>query len=94
LGQALRDRLQSRRGDAFNDWRDLVRSRLCERPAVKLSRALTEAEEVEIAREIAAGTGDAAERVRLWQARTGKSRAAFYRRLPADAPRPARGACP
>jgi hypothetical protein len=68
-------------------WRDLVATRLKQRPITfAVPPALGTREERmrrerEIAREIADAPSDRAERLRLWQERTGKREASLYRRL-------------
>ena len=74
-------------GDSGCHWRDLVATRLRERPTTFReevtfnSRTERKAAELEIAREIEAATSDRAERYRLWRERTDKSEPALYRRL-------------
>ncbi|MDB5307700.1 MAG: hypothetical protein JWO38_1902 [Gemmataceae bacterium] len=70
------------------DWRDLIRTRLRERPTglrhevIEPSvRALRRKEETALVREIVAACTDPSEQVRRWKEATGKSQAAWYRRL-------------
>jgi hypothetical protein len=84
LTNAFADYLQAREGDAACPWRDLVAARVRERPAAPrpaLSRAGRKSHERQVAREVAAGAADRADRQRLWREQTDKSQASFYRRL-------------
>jgi hypothetical protein len=68
-------------------WKDLVATRLKERPITFAvppmlgTRADRKRREQAIAAEIVAATGDRHERLRLWVERTGKSEPTLYRRL-------------
>jgi hypothetical protein len=85
LVNSFRDYIQWRECDSGVHWRDLVATRLRERPAFFReavavgSRATRKADELEFAREIQ-GLGRQA-RLDAWAARTGKSEKALYRRL-------------
>lgn len=86
LVNSFEDRLQAEDYEAGLSWRDLVASRLCERPSIidqvepYETRAGKKTRQLAIAREIV--VLDAEERLRVWQERTGgASRATMYRRL-------------
>jgi hypothetical protein len=87
LINSFQDFLLWEEGESGCHWRDLLASRLRERPTAFQEevfiggRAARKQRELEIVREILATTADPQERVRLWRDRTGKSSAAFYRRL-------------
>ena len=87
LIHCFNDRLQWEEADAACHWQDLVAARLRERPTtfrhqVKcVGREGRKRRERAIAAEILAATQDRRERMRLWAERTGKSEAAWYRRL-------------
>lgn len=87
LVNAFADYLAWQEGDAGCHWKDMVASRLKERPTtfeVKPdlgTRADRKRRDQEIAREIAESTDNRMERARLWAARTGKSEPTLYRRL-------------
>jgi hypothetical protein len=74
-------------GDAGCHWRDLLATRLKERPITFAvppdlgTRADRKRRELAIAREIVETTTDRHERLRLWAERTGKSEPTLYRRL-------------
>lgn len=81
-------------GEAGLHWTDLVATRVRQRPAgirsavdvlvtgnARATTAARQQADLEIAREIAHATKDPEERLRVWEARTGKSRATLYRRL-------------
>ena len=83
---SFEDRIQHEDLDAGCDWRDLVSTRIRERPTVAGDieplgvRAQKKAEQLAIAREVTDLEPD--ERLRVWQERTrGLSRATMYRRL-------------
>ncbi len=84
---ALRDYLQWQEGYAKVHWHDLVAARLRPRLASfkehvsRVSREEQMQREREIAHEIAAMLEDREDRITAWRERTGKSQAAFYRRL-------------
>lgn len=82
LFNGFNDRLQFEDGHAETHWHDLLDSRLKERvidrPHVGI-RAQKKEGETEVARQIAHLPGP--ERLAAWRERTGKSRAALYRRL-------------
>jgi hypothetical protein len=87
LPNSFQDYLQWEESESGCHWRDLVRSRLRERPTAFREqvavggRAARKREELELVREITAATGDRGERLRLWADRTNKSEAALYRRI-------------
>jgi hypothetical protein len=87
LTNSFQDYLLWEEGESACHWRDLVASRLRERPTAFReevavgSREGRKQQELQIVREIMALTEDRQERLRLWQERTGKSQAALYRRL-------------
>src|SRR5207237_248959 len=87
LVNAVGDYVQATEYGTGCGWRDLVASRIRERPThfreevVVGGREERKQREVEIVREICASTTDRAERIAQWAARTGKSQPAFYRRL-------------
>ena len=87
LVNSFEDRLQWEEGDAGCHWKDLVNSRVRERPThfqqeVALAgQADRRRQELQIAREIVGATEDRQERLRLWAARTGKSEPTLYRRI-------------
>jgi hypothetical protein len=94
LLNSYEDYLQWSEGEAALHWRDLVATRVRQRPAgirspvdavatgkARAAVAARQEADLAIAREIARATGDPGERVRLWVERTGKSRATLYRRL-------------
>jgi hypothetical protein len=80
-------RLQWEEGDAACHWKDLVAARLRERATASQnrveigSREARKQREHEIVAEILAASPHREERVRMWKDRTGKSQAAWYRRL-------------
>jgi len=83
----FQDYLQWRDCQAGCHWRDLVATRVKERPIgleeVKTytERDAQKAAELAVARELETTKLSRAERTRLWQERTGKSEPALYRRL-------------
>jgi hypothetical protein len=87
LVNGFMDLLAWRECDAGCHWRDMVATRLKQRPInfdvppAMGTRAERKQAEQAIAREIAEVTPDRHERLRLWRERTGKSEATFYRRL-------------
>lgn len=87
LVNGFKDYLQWRECESGCHWRDMVATRLKERPiAVEEAKTFTERDaqkqsELEIAREVAAATADRQERFRLWKEKTGKSEPTLYRRL-------------
>ena len=86
LYNAFKDYLQWRECQSGCHWRDLVATRLKERPIgmekVKTSEQVAQQkeEELEIAREVA-NMPNRQEGYRIWKERTGKSKATLYRRL-------------
>jgi hypothetical protein len=94
LVNSCEDFLQWSEGEAGMHWRDLVATRVRQRPAgIKLpvevgatgetreAIAARQQADLDIARDIAQATKDPDERLRLWADKTGKSRATLYRRL-------------
>lgn len=87
LVNSFEDRLQWEEGDSACHWKDLVSSRVRERPTHfkehvdTASRTDRKLSEVEVIQDIFLTTSDRIERVRLWKERTGKSQATFYRRV-------------
>lgn len=87
LINAYKDYLQWRECQSGCHWRDMVATRLKERPIgleeVKTfrDRAAQKQDELELAAEIAAATSDRQERLHRWHERTGKSEPTLYRRL-------------
>jgi hypothetical protein len=94
LVNSFEDFLQWSEGESGLDWRDLVATRVRQRPAgirspvdvgatgnTRAAVAARQQADLDIAREIALATDDPEERLRLWVERTGKSRATLYRRL-------------
>jgi hypothetical protein len=93
LVNAYEDYLQWSEGEAGLHWRDLVATRVRQRPAgirfpveaagggTGTAIAARQQADLDVAREIARATDDPEERLRLWGERTGKSRATLYRRL-------------
>jgi hypothetical protein len=94
LLNSYEDYLQWSENESGLHWRDLVGTRVRQRPAgirlpvdvaaIGSSRATADARQkadLDIAREIAAATKDPEQRLAMWVARTGKSRATLYRRL-------------
>jgi hypothetical protein len=87
LVNSFEDRLQWEEGDAGCHWKDLVNSRVRERPTYFQQEVMLTAQadrrrqELQIAREIVSGTEDRQERRRLWMTRTGKSEQTLYRRI-------------
>jgi len=86
LVNSFEDRLQAEDYEAGLSWRDLVASRLCERPSIieevapYETRSQKKSRQLAIAREIVGLEPE--ERLRVWQDRTnGASRATLYRRL-------------
>jgi hypothetical protein len=88
------DFLQWSEGEVGLHWRDLVATRVRQRPAgirspvevtatggTRAAVAACQQSDRDIAREIAQATTEPEERLRLWYERTEKSRATFYRRL-------------
>jgi hypothetical protein len=77
------DRLQWKNGSAKTDWRALLESRMRERPLPAkgefVGRARTKAQEHAIIRSTAGLPPR--ERLSAWKKETGKSQAAYYRRL-------------
>jgi hypothetical protein len=85
LINSFHDRLQWEESDADCHWRDLVATRLRERPATDGgskpgSRNSQKRSERAIVEEILKSSTNPQEQVRLWSERTGKSQAAWYRR--------------
>jgi hypothetical protein len=93
LVNSYEDYLQWSEGEAGLHWRDLVATRVRQRPAgirfpveaagggTGAAIAARQQADLDVAREIARATDDPEERLRLWGERTGKSRATLYRRL-------------
>jgi hypothetical protein len=94
LVNSYEDYLQWSEGEAGLHWRDLVATRVRQRPAgirspvlvtatggTRVAIAACQQADRDVAREIAQATEDPEERLRLWVERTGKSRATLYRRL-------------
>jgi hypothetical protein len=94
LVNSYEDYLQWSEGEAGLHWRDLVATRLRQRPAgirspvdvaaagnLRAAAASRQRADLDVAREITEATQDPEERLRLWAERTGKSRATLYRRL-------------
>jgi hypothetical protein len=88
LTNSFQDYLLWEDGESACHWRDLVATRLRERPTafreevVVGGRAARKQQELAIVREIMALTEDRLERLRLWQERTGgKGQATMYRRM-------------
>ncbi|WP_165253477.1 hypothetical protein [Paludisphaera soli] len=87
LDNGFKDYLAWRECLAGCHWKDMTATRLKERPTTFAvapdlgTRADRKRRELEVAREIAARTGDRQERLRLWDERTGKSEPTLYRRL-------------
>ena len=87
LVNALGDYLQDTVFHAGCTWRDLVAARIRERPThfreevVIGGREDRRRRELEVVQAICAEVEGREERLRLWQEQTGKSQAAFYRRL-------------
>jgi len=87
LINSFNDRLQWEEEDAGCHWKDLVGARLRERPAATQGRTRLQSresrkqEERTIVADILASAKDPQEQKRLWSERTGKSPAAWYRRL-------------
>jgi hypothetical protein len=83
LDNTFKDRLQWENGAAETPWRDMLESRLRERvlpPEERsVSRAMQKALELDLVRRIVALPPQ--QRLAAWQAETGKSPAALYRRL-------------
>lgn len=86
LVNSFEDRLQAEDYEAGLSWRDLVASRLCERPSIieevapYETRSQKKSRQLAIAREIVGLEPE--ERLRVWQDRTnGASRATLYRRM-------------
>lgn len=86
LVNALGDYVQATEYGSGCGWRDLVASRVRERPThfrehVEIGgRDARRRREVELVREICAATDERDEQVARWQAQTGKGQASFYRR--------------
>lgn len=87
VDKALKDYQLHEAGKCETDWRDLVVSNLKQQvmPLQHPTNDLSRTEQVETERRIALAiflsSQSRAERVEQWQTRTGKSQAAFYRRL-------------
>src|SRR5262249_4049580 len=87
LVNSFQDFVQWNEGDSGCHWRDPGASRLRERPTTFREPVMIggcaawKEKELDIVREIVARTGDRQERLSNWRERTGKSQAAFYRRL-------------
>jgi hypothetical protein len=85
LVNSFQDFLQYDDLEAGCDWKDLVTTRVRQRPSVAGDiephgiRAQAKAEQLRIAREVVGLRPE--ERLRVWRRRTGKSRATLYRRL-------------
>lgn len=92
LINSFHDRLQWEERDAACHWKDLVATRLRERPATSTnglkvgSQKARKQSERAIVEEILNTSKDPQEQVRLWGERTGKSQAAWYRRRAEVAP--------
>jgi hypothetical protein len=87
LPNSFQDFLQWEESESGCHWRDLVASRLRERPTAFREqvavggRAARKREELKLVREITATTDDRKERLQMWVDRTNKSEAALYRRI-------------
>ena len=86
LVNALGDYLQDTVFHAGCSWRDLVAARIMERAPyfreeVVIGGREQRDAELAVVRQICAEVKGREERVKLWQQRTGKSQATFYRRL-------------
>lgn len=87
LINSFHDRVQWEQADAVCHWKDLVATRLRERPTALPNREVLRSREGQkrweqaIVAEILAASQSPPEQVRLWSERTGKSPAAWYRRL-------------
>jgi hypothetical protein len=87
LTNSFQDYLLWEDAESACHWRDLVATRLRERPtafreAVAVGgRPARKQQELAVVRELLAATDDCQERLRMWQQRTGKSQAALYRRM-------------
>lgn len=85
--KAIKDFKLYEAGNCETDWRDLIRSNLEEQlvelkhPTINLTRAEEVEAERRIALDIQLSFGSKAERIEQWKARTGKSQAAYYRRV-------------
>jgi hypothetical protein len=81
------DYLQWQSNNSTVHWRDLVANRVREaarhfrHPVASQSCAERQAAEVALLRQIMSQTSDSAERRRLWEEKTGKSKSAFYLRM-------------
>jgi hypothetical protein len=87
LINSFEDRLLWEEGNANCHWRDLVNSRVRERPTyfhedvTFSSQSDRRNEELEIVRDILSATSDRNERRKMWEERTGKSEPTLYRRI-------------
>lgn len=87
VDKAVKDYKLFEAGQCETHWRDLIVSNLeqqlveLKHPTTDLSRAEQVEAERRIALDIYLSFGTRAERVEQWQARSGKSQAAFYRRI-------------
>jgi hypothetical protein len=87
LINGFKDYLQWRECQSGCGWRDMMNTRLKERP-IRMEEAKTHGaraaqleRELMIAREIFETSSNREERLMAWKARTGKSETALYRRL-------------
>jgi hypothetical protein len=78
------DRLQWEVGHSEHHWMDMVESRMKERVIEPATRETRIGDEREIALEIESMKVGGSEKLRLWEARTGKGKSAYYRRLRGD----------
>lgn len=81
LIHGFHDRLQYEAGHSETNWKDMIDSRLKERVVAPVSREQKMGDERQVALEIEAMPISGEEKLTLWKQRTGKSRAAYYRRL-------------
>jgi hypothetical protein len=77
----VKDYLQCKIGHSDTDWKDLIETRLRRTTVLRERRADVMSREASIALELSRMEISAAERMRLWKERTGKSARAYWRRL-------------
>jgi hypothetical protein len=77
----VKDYLQCKTGHSATDWKDLIETRLHRTTVLRERRADVIGRDAATALELSKMGVSAAERMRLWKQRTGKSERAYWRRL-------------
>lgn len=81
LRHGFHDYMMSQHHHTTLSWKELLSARMEERPSAYKTRAVRTAEESGVAVEINNMAITGAEKIKLWEERTGRSKAAFYRML-------------